>query len=93
MKCCLWCGVVYVQAKDREIAVLESGGGEAIQEQLQRATLQQAALEEEAGRQREAARELQGELKVGVGCMGRVWCDGSCHVLCMWCALLEADHC
>lgn len=76
----VWC---HVQAKDREIAVLESGGGEAIQEQLQQATLQQAVLEEEAGRQREAARELQGELKVGVGCMGRVWCGGSGHVLCM----------
>lgn len=59
-----------VQAKDREIAVLECGGGDAVKEELQQAVLQRVALEEEAGRQREAARELQGELKVGEGSSG-----------------------
>lgn len=63
----LWCCVV--QAKDREIAVLECGGRDAAkEEQLQHAALQRVALEEEVGRQREAACELQGELKVGTGC-------------------------
>lgn len=66
-----------MQAKDREIAVLECGGGNAVrEEQLQQAALQRVALEEEAGRQREAARELQGELKVGEGssgCVAGLW--------------------
>lgn len=65
-----------VQAKDREIAVLECGGGDAVKEQLQQATLQRAALEEEAERQREAAKELQGELKVGGSCPGMLGCCG-----------------
>ena len=46
------------------------------EEQLQQAALQRVALEEEAGRQREAARELQGELKVGEGssgCVAGLW--------------------
>ena len=77
-----------VQAKDREIAVLECGGGDAVkEEQLQHAAVQRVALEEEVERQKDAARELQGELKVGSGvcssCCVAVASSMACHVLCV----------